>query len=311
KVAVVSTRGYGGYRGYSGRRCGGLVRVCFTFIEIKSARSALLLVCSFIPANQSAERALVSSLFNVKQTRTKGTAAPPTIVLFPGFRYTAVIISSMMTSMLGAHLSSWILVRKHLATSSARMHSSATAACCCSHSWIILTSFLATSSSMALGELFCLPVVHLLVFHEVQFLGHAQHHAAHVPVDELVLLAPVVLIDLDLTSVLQSSTTFENPFVILTMRSCEASTALARHSAHTTHTTLHLASAILESAQTLMCGGKISLFYGVSLKNITYVCCECPVSRVHILHIMTDSCTLRYRTARDRARRAAGGKNRA
>lgn len=46
---------------------------------------------------------------------------------------------------------------------------------------------------MTLGEFFCLPVMHLLVFHEVQFLGHAQHHAAHVPVDELVLLAPVVV----------------------------------------------------------------------------------------------------------------------
>ncbi|KAF9823588.1 hypothetical protein SFRURICE_011894 [Spodoptera frugiperda] len=48
--------------------------VCFTFKEIETRpRSALCLIGSFAPANQSAERALVSFSFNVKQTRTKGT----------------------------------------------------------------------------------------------------------------------------------------------------------------------------------------------------------------------------------------------
>ncbi|KAF9789025.1 hypothetical protein SFRURICE_005627 [Spodoptera frugiperda] len=50
-----------------------LVRVSFTFNEIKTrACSVLSLVSLFVPANQSAERALVSFSLNLKQTHTKG-----------------------------------------------------------------------------------------------------------------------------------------------------------------------------------------------------------------------------------------------
>uniref|UniRef100_A0A2H1WHM2 SFRICE_015762 n=1 Tax=Spodoptera frugiperda TaxID=7108 RepID=A0A2H1WHM2_SPOFR len=54
-----------------------LVRFCFTFKEIETrAHSAFCLVGSFEPANQSAERALLSITLNVKQTHTKVTIEP-------------------------------------------------------------------------------------------------------------------------------------------------------------------------------------------------------------------------------------------